>query len=207
MATIMSGLINIEIREKNHTNKNTLTFLLITLSLFSILIASKNVSAQTVDADGWMPVIELNEVTTVRVSYKVEANAIKLKYDWEFSRHRGSTYVFSDLTVRYNYSYVPAVEKKYKWIPAKAVIKGWTRKEASKQGFNDDPDHHPTHTTIVTIPVADGTKGFGTTKKFCWNWTSERYGATTPIKPEEGIVYKTCIPAEKDDYGADDPSK
>ncbi len=187
--------------------KRKLPLLLIALSMLSVLIASKNAVAQKPDAEGWMPVIELNEITTVTVSYKVEEHAIKLKYDWEFSRHRGSTYVFHDLTLRYIYSQGTAAAETHNWIAAKAVIKGWTRKEASKQGFNDNPDHHPTHTTIVTIPISGGTKGFGTTKKFCWQWTSERYGTGPLIKPEEGIVYKTCIPAEKDDYGSDDPSK
>jgi len=178
--------------------------ILITTALLSFAVAA---FAQQPDAGGWTPVIELHEITTVFVSYKVEERAIKLKYEWEFSRHRGSTEVFHDLTLRYLYSFGPTTGNTHNWIPAKAVIKGWTRTEASKEGFNDDPDHHPIHTTIVTIPVAGGTNGIGTSRKFCWQWSSERYGNGPLIKPEEGIVYKNCFPAEKDDYDSDDPSK
>ena len=189
--------------------KGKFTLYLIALAILSIGLASKNVSAQKSDTGGWLPVIELNEINTVTVSYKLEAHAIKLKYDWEYSRHRGSTYVFTDLTVRYNYSYGPAAGTTHKWIPAKAVIKGWTRNAGNEHGTDDKgrPAKDPIHTAIVTIPIAGGTKGFGTTKKFCWNWTSESYGTQRTIKPEKGIKYKACFPAEKDDYGSDDPSK
>lgn len=191
------------------TIRHLVMFLVLTVFGVGVVLAQKAVTDSAQKADGWLPVIELNEINTVTVSYKVEAHAIKLKYDWEYSRHRGSTYVFNDLTFGYNYSYGPAAGTTHNWIPAKALIKGWTRKAAYANGTDDKgrPAKDPIHTAIVTIPIAGGTKGFGTDKKFCWIWTSERYGTRPTIKPDEDIVYKDCTPSEKDDYDSDDRSK
>ena len=186
--------------------KSKIYLFLITASIGLSVIAS-TAAAQKADNSGWTEIIELNEQTSVFVSYKVEKNAIKLKYEWEYSRYRGSTHVFHDLVIGYQYSYGSTGEKTHSWIAGKAVVKGWTKKAAYASGTDDKgrPAKDPIHTAIVTIPINGGTAGFGTNKKFCWNWTSERYGTEHIIKPEEGIVYKACTPAEKDDYGSDAP--
>ena len=99
--------------------------IIVLLSALLLFGASANgVAAQKAHADGWVNPMETNDINTVKWYYKIEANAIKLKWEREYSRHRGSTIVFKNLTIACAYSIGPAAGRTHRWIAGKVVVKG-----------------------------------------------------------------------------------